>query len=283
MKTKLQAITIYLVLLLGLPALSQETTLWSKETDWGTVAVKQEGTLRKLIFSSESGETEETRLDVENPALPLLPYVRQMVAMVALWESNREAPENPRLLVVGLGGASLSNALARRFPRSEIVSVEIEPVVVEAARKFFFYQESELVQTVLDDARSYLEQNERPFDLIFLDAFDGIGVPPSLRTLEFAQLLDRNLREGGGVVANIHFTPREPSLRYRKSLEIVFPHSYLTVGVAQGVGLYTHFPVSVAPLEHSLEQWNQKYDLPLEKVITGRHQEDLEAVKPFRD
>jgi len=246
--------------------------------------VRQEGNVRKLIFTSDTGETEESRMRVDDPAQPMLEYVRQMVALTALWEANSPSPpEEPRFLVVGLGGASLSNALVKTFPRSEVVSVEIEPVVAEAARRYFFYRESPLVQTVLDDARHYLEQNTERFDVIYLDAFDGTGVPPTLRTLEFAQLLDRNIKEDGAVIANIHFTPREPSLRYRKALSLVFPESYITVGLAQGIGLYTRFPVSMSILKKPGSHWDEKYDLSLEQVITGRHQEDLDAVDPFRD
>ncbi|MCA9776316.1 MAG: fused MFS/spermidine synthase [Candidatus Eremiobacteraeota bacterium] len=259
-------------------------TLWSHSTDWGRVIVRQEGTLRKLVFASETGETEESRLDTSAPTRPLLEYVRQMVALTALWEANSSSPpEHPRFLVVGLGGASLSNALAQAFPGSEVVSIEIEPVVAEAARKFFFYRESALVQTVIDDARHYLENHSGKFDVIYLDAFDGVGVPPTLRTLEFARLLHQNLEENGAVIANIHFTPQEPSLRYRKALSLVFPESYITVGIAQGIGLYTEFPVSKAALLEDEKRWNERYGMELSQVITGRHQDDLDSVHPFRD
>lgn len=223
-------------------------------------------------------------MSIDHPTLPTLEYVQQMVALTAVWQAQTEsAVENPRFLVVGLGGASLSNALAARFPKSEVVSIEIEPVVVEAARGYFFYRESYLVSTVVDDARHFLENNKKPFDLIFLDAFDGVGVPPTLRTVEFAELLKQNLSPQGGVVANIHFTPREPSLRYRKALLTSFEHLYLTDGFAQGIGLFTDFPVSIRPLKERLDVWESRYSLPLEELLDGRHQESLDGVEPYRD
>lgn len=262
----------------------QATTLWTGETEWGKVLVRQQGDLRTLVFSSESGETEESRMSVTDPALPSLFYVRQMLGLLAVWESNQEVhPDPPRFLVVGLGGASLSVALANRFPDSEIVSVEIEPIVVKAAREYFFYQESALVETVIDDARHYLEKNRKPFDVIFLDAFDGTGVPPTLRTVEFVELLDRNLNRDGAVIANIHFTPREPSVRYRKALRTVFEDGYICTGVAQGIGLFTHQPMTAQKLKTDIDSWEKKYRLPLDTLLTGRHQESLDGVEPFRD
>lgn len=276
---------LLLLLLLCLPVQAQGKVIWSGQTDWGKVLVKQESDERILLFSSESGETEESRMSVTRPAMPRVPYVKQMLAVTALWEAQaEEPPESPRFLVVGLGGASLSVALASRFPSSEIVSVEIEPVVVQAAREHFFYQESDLVQTVVDDARHFLEQNTQPFDVIYLDAFDGVGVPPTLRTVEFAQLLDRNLTSGGAVIANIHFTPEEPSLRYRKALRAVFEHGYVTTGlVAQGIGLYSHQAVSSFALKQNLPRWEEKYRIDLLELLNGRHQESLDEVEPFRD
>jgi spermidine synthase len=280
-------VKIWLFLLISFlsnTALAQESTLWSRETDWGKVLVRQAGDLRTLVFSSESGETEESRMSVSEPSNPSLFYVRQMLAALALWESNQAVPPDaPRFLVVGLGGASLSVALADRFPDSEVVSVEIEPVVVEAARKYFFYEESGLVQTVVDDARHYLEENSEPFDVIFLDAFDGTGVPPTLRTVEFVELLDRNMNQDGAVIANIHFTPRQPSLRYQKSLRAVFRHGYICTGLAQGIGLFTNESTSAQKLKSDLELWEKKYRVPLETLLTGRHQESLDGVEPFRD
>lgn len=247
--------------------------------------VTEEGDVRKLMFQSETGLTEESRLSLADPLKPSLHYVQQMLALLAVWESQKTSPQGHyRFLVVGLGGASLSNALATIFPEAEIRSVEIEPVVVEAAKKFFFYRESEKVTTIVADARAHLEATTDTYDAIFLDAFDGVGVPSGLRTVEFVQLLEHRLRPEGAVIANIHFTPREPSLRYQKSLRAIFPHVYLTTsGVAQGIGLYTRTPVSSFRLRQESQEWVSRYELPLLKLLSGRHQESLKGVQPFRD
>ena len=68
----------FLFLFLTLPLGADETTLWSQSTEWGRVVVRQEGNVRKLIFTSDTGETEESRMRVDDPAQPMLEYVRQM-------------------------------------------------------------------------------------------------------------------------------------------------------------------------------------------------------------
>jgi spermidine synthase len=57
---------------------------------------------------------------------------------------------------------------------------------------------------IATDGRTYLEQNQRPqFDLIFVDAFDGLAsAPPQLTTREFFAAADRALKPGGRLIYN---------------------------------------------------------------------------------
>lgn len=242
--------------------------LWSRTTDWGAVRVRQSGDTRILLFADKDGETEESRISVKQPYQPRERYLEQMVALTRL---SFERDSSPRFLVVGMGAGTLSLSLAHHFPTATVTSIELEPAVVEAARRFFFYRESPTVLTVVDDARHFLENSDGSYDAIYLDAFDGVEVPAPLRTLEFARLLESHLRPGGLILANIHFVPELSSQRYRRSLSEVFPHSYLTNGLAQGVGLYSRDPLTVG--ERSLED-------PL--LAPAPHQA-TPAVQPYLD
>jgi spermidine synthase len=257
------------------PAFAQSSKLlWSKATGWGEVRVRQQGDQRFLMFADEDGETEESRMSVAKPYQPQLVYVRQM--MLAITHLQRRPPGgSQRFLVVGLGGASLSNALLQRFPKATVTSIELEPVVVEAARRFFFYQENERSITVVDDARRFLQNSDQMYDAIFLDAFDGVEVPESLRTVEFAELLDRHLKPAGAVIANVHFVPEQSSLRYRRTLGQVFSCSYITAGVAQGVGVYSHQTL-LPPKPNDL-------DSPDRQLLREAPEPLWDGVEPYRD
>lgn len=245
--------------------------LWAKATSWGgEVRVRQFGDTRILLFADKDGETEESRMSLSQPNKPQSRYVNQMLGSALWWDSRRpsDAP-SPSFFVVGLGGGGLSKALAANFPEGTVISADIEPAVLEAAKKFFFYEESERVLTVIDDARRFLETSPTKYDVIFLDAFDDEGVPPSLRTVEFAELLDQHLNPGGAVVANVHFVPEEPSLRYQRSLKEVFPQRYLTAGVAQGVGIFSH--ARIFPPTGSVD------------LLAPAPLRSLDGVEPYRD
>lgn len=245
--------------------------LWSKPTEWGEVRVRQQGRTRILTFFDADGETEESRMLLDHPEQPQLEYLRQMRAVARALGMANEEPKS--YLVVGLGGGSLSKALLHDHPKAMVTSIELEPVVVEAARKFFLHKDSERSRTVIDDARHFLETSAERYDLIFLDAFDGVEVPAPLRTVEFAQLLDGHLKAGGAVVANVHFVPVQPSLRYQKSLHEVFPHRYLTSGLAQGVGLFSHHPFALASSTSGVSP----------SPLPSLQPPSLEGVRPYRD
>lgn len=250
--------------------------LFSAPTEWGKVLVRQQQDIRTLVFAEDGKETEESRMSILAPHRPILGYVRQMLAVTAVWQAlNRQPPRE--VLVVGLGGASLSNALAHEYPAAKVTSIELEPAVVEAARGYFFYKESETVVTVVDDARRFLETSKQRYDLIYLDAFAGLEVPESLRTVEFARLLDDRLKPGGAVIANIHFIPEINSARYQRALLEVFPEALVFQNVAQGVGLYSHRRMSLE------KRPTRAFELELEPLLRLAPASDIKGVEPYRD
>lgn len=265
------------------PALAQKgEILWSQSTDWGQVLVRQRGAERVLLFGDPEGETEESRMDTRRPHRPVLRYLQQMLAATAMWEAQAEGREQAELdlLVVGLGGASLSNALSHLFPKATVVSVEIEPAVVEAARRYFFFQENDRSRVVIDDARRFLETTDQRFDVIYLDAFDGVEVPEGLRTVEFTRLLESRLRPGGAVIANIHLVPETSSQRYQKALTEALPQRRMFQGLAQSTGIFTRQRLETGGLGAPI---SERYSLPLYNLLEEAPPTPLQGVEPFRD
>jgi spermidine synthase len=108
-----------------------------------------------------------------------------------------------RILVVGLGGGSLPMFLRKHYPAAEIDAVDIDPGVVEVAKKFFGFREDERMRAHVGDGRQFIENVRQPYDLIILDAFGARSVPAHLTTLEFLQAVRSALATGGVVVSNI--------------------------------------------------------------------------------
>ena len=271
-------------LTLAVEAAAEPRVLWSRPVDWGEIRVVEEAGLRTLLFFSRAGETVESEMSVSDPLALQLRYTQQMLAALGLWESRTEKPvEQPKFLLVGLGGGSLSKAVARQFPQATVTSVEIEPLVVEAARAWFGYQESERMLTVVDDARHFLEVTQDRYDAILLDAFDEEGAPRALRTVEFFSLLEQHLLPGGVIVSNVHYDPWLPAERYMKSASAVFSNLYAVGSPGNGAVVFSREPVSGLELWEQREAYAKRYALPVMELLTPRLSVDLEGVPPYRD
>jgi len=108
------------------------------------------------------------------------------------------------LLMSGPGGGWTSGYLGRHMPETSIDTVEIDPGVITAAKKYFGMKETPRVRYLEGDGRVFLNRNKEPYDLILVDAFHGGYVPFHLLTKEFYALLKQRLAPGGAAVFNVH-------------------------------------------------------------------------------
>src|SRR6201989_321258 len=105
-----------------------------------------------------------------------------------------------RVLVLGVGAGSIPVYLQRFVPDAAIDAVELDPGVIEVAKKYFGLRETAKFRLIPGDARMFLNRQPEPYDLIFVDAFTGSYIPFHLMTKEFYQLV-RNRLSPHGVAA----------------------------------------------------------------------------------
>ena len=86
------------------------------------------------------------------------------------------------MLMIGLGGGSISSYLGRFLPDAEIDTVEVDPGVITAAKNYFGMKETPRVRYHEGDGRVFLNRRKEPYDLILVDAFHGGYVPFHLLT-----------------------------------------------------------------------------------------------------
>jgi spermidine synthase len=114
-------------------------------------------------------------------------------------------PETPKkILMLGLGGGTLSTYFGRFMPDAEIDTVEIDRRVIDVAKQYFGLTESPRVRYLDGDGRVFLNRSKDRYDLILLDAYRGGFVPFHLLTKEFYTLVKQRLTPGGAVASNVH-------------------------------------------------------------------------------
>ncbi len=182
---------------LSVPGCTGQTVIYEKASAYNTIIVTEDHKgLRTLLFERGGG-----RQSVVKPGDPdhlELPYARVALAGLALCEEPR------RILVVGLGGGSLPMFLRKHYPLAAIDVAEIDPDVVDVAKKYFGFREDERMHARTGDGRQFIENaRQADYDIIFLDAFGARDVPKHLTTREFLQITRRALKPNGVVVSNV--------------------------------------------------------------------------------
>jgi len=173
-----------------------QTVLYEKTSAYNTIVVtEEENGLRTLRFGR--GGARQSAVKLGDPDYLALPYAQVALVGLALSEETR------RFLVVGLGGGTLPMFLRKYYPNATIDTVDIDPEVVDVAKKFFGFREDELMNAHVGDGRRFIEELQQPYDVIFLDAFGSNNTPAHLTTQEFLQAVRRAVTPRGVVVGNL--------------------------------------------------------------------------------
>ncbi|MGH8616935.1 MAG: spermidine synthase [Burkholderiales bacterium] len=178
------------------PVSNGETLLYEKASPYNNVVVTQnaEG-MRILRF--EHGGARQSLVKPGDPDYLGLPYAKTAFTGLAL------TGEPKRILVIGLGGGTLPSFLHKHYPAAVIDAVDIDPVVVDVARRYFGFRDDALMKGHVGDGRRFVEDVKQPYDMIFLDAYGSDSVPEHLATEEFLRAVRRAVRPDGIVVGNI--------------------------------------------------------------------------------
>lgn len=178
---------------------SEPKLIHSQDSNFGALLVFEEGDERCMNFETMYDHGRQTCISLRDPKQLVFAYTRMMVSALYL------NPQPKNILIIGLGGASLANALANILPNTTIDSVEIEPAVAQVAQQYFNYQLGPRQRLYIEDGRAYVEQANTQglqYDMVMLDAFDMDYIPEHLMTLEFLQQLKRILSPQGILIAN---------------------------------------------------------------------------------
>ncbi|MFB6132241.1 MAG: spermidine synthase [Halanaeroarchaeum sp.] len=135
-----------------------------------------------------------------------------------------------RVLFIGGGGFTAPQRFVEEYPNVTVDVVEIDPVVIRTAKQYFGLEESPRLRVHQGDGRQFLDETNRTYDLVVLDAYRSDQVPFHLTTVEFMNLVADHLDEDGMLVANVISAPSGPGSAFfraqYKTMNRAFPHVY---------------------------------------------------------
>jgi predicted membrane-bound spermidine synthase len=216
------------------------------ETEYNDIFITKRGAQLTMSFQLKGWDYTESVINLTDPDDLPLRYT-QVMTIATIYPDALN-----KVLMLGLGGGSISTYLGRFMPDTPITTIEIDPGVITAAKNYFGVVETPHMRYRDGDARVFLNRNaSERYDLILVDAYRGGYVPVHLLTREFYLLLKQRLSPGGAVAFNVHDGSKLYASTVR-TLADVFPTLDLyATGLGEVIAVATASP---APGKEMLER-----------------------------
>ncbi|RMG21039.1 MAG: hypothetical protein D6729_01685 [Deltaproteobacteria bacterium] len=170
-------------------------TLFAAESARGRLEVRSAGRTLRLYVDG-------VLHSAFNPARGITGSVWDALAL-APWLAP--SPPCRSVLLLGLGGGAAVQLIRRHLRSETMTAVEIDPLAIEVARRFFGVGGRD-VEIVRADARRWLARCRRRFDLVIDDLFVEAGRIPARASgtsePDWWRRLAARVRRGGMLVAN---------------------------------------------------------------------------------
>jgi spermidine synthase len=189
---------------------AKEGLLYEGQTMSGSTEVTQDvDGIRTLRFGKQG--TRQSVVKMGDLDYLGLPYARSAMIGLAFTEQLN------RILVLGVGAGNIPMFLRKHYSNTQIDVIDIDPQIIALAKQYFNLFEDHLLRAHAQDGRAFIENVQKPYDLIFLDAYTAAGIPKHLATQEFLLSLKKALKPSGAIIANMWSTPKVNPL-YRSML-----------------------------------------------------------------
>lgn len=149
---------------------------------------------RRLHFTRDAVQS---IMSLDQPDALVVAYTRKMMAFLLF------NPNPNHIVMVGLGGGSMSKFCYRHLTNTQITVVEIDADIIGLREQFCVPPDDHRFRIVHDDGADYITTLTEPVDVILVDAFDPIGIAPSLADSDFYAQAASRLSPNGVLVMNL--------------------------------------------------------------------------------
>lgn len=210
------------------------------------------------------------------------------VPRVSVWSIMLAAPffnsaEEPLVLndmaVIGLAAGTIAKQFTQVFGDVDIDGIELDPAIVDVGREYFALNEPNL-NVIVGDGRYELNQLDRRYDLITLDAYKVPYIPWHLTTREFFGEVKVHLSDNGIIAINVGRGPTDRRLveALTSTLLAVFP-SVHTIDVPGS--LNSILVASVRPTgDGNLAAWSAAIDEQAQPLLSRAIKTAQENIVP---
>ncbi len=206
-----------------------------------SVDISEEAGVRYLHFGSD---WVQGAMRVARPYSLELDYTREM--MVPLLLRPDDWPR--RVLIIGLGAASVLKFLWRYRPAAKFTVIEIDPQVEYVARQYFkLPDDPERIDIRHADGADFVIKARQRYDLILVDGFDADARAGRLDTLPFHLDCKARLANDGLLCQNLLSRRKDFTKSVARLEEAYDGHAIAFPSCDTGNAIALASPVAVSP------------------------------------
>ncbi len=151
--------------------------------------------IRQLHLGSK---TVQSGMRVSAPLELVFNYSRALMYFLLFSDKVKD------VLLVGLGGGSVTKYIHGYCPEVNQTVVEINQQVIDVARSHFFLPENDdKLDVIKGDGLHYMENNPGSQDCLIIDGFDSDGIPDGFCTPDFFDMCCDVLKDNGVFLINL--------------------------------------------------------------------------------
>jgi len=170
-----------------------ETVLYRFDSQYHRIAVTEANGVRHLRFDASN----QTAIDLTDGYTSVIKYPNYIDLALAA------KPNAKRVLVLGLGGGAITKRWWRDYPQMTIDTVEIDPAVIDVARRYFGLPEDKRIRVFNQDARRFVQSSLDTYDIVIVDCYYSDSLPSHLTTQEFFTEVKKRMAPDGVLAYNL--------------------------------------------------------------------------------
>ncbi|MBC8211719.1 MAG: fused MFS/spermidine synthase [Gammaproteobacteria bacterium] len=241
-------------------------------TDHSTTAckaqIRQQGDTLQLVFEHEA-DAIQSAINLKQPHRLVMENLQYLMGILLFMP----APQN--ILLLGVGGGSLIQFFRHYLPQSHITAVDYDQGLLDLAhQQMLLPQASEHLSYAVLDARQFIIDATRQYDLIVVDIFDGSQSPRWLLTDDFTRQLQGRLSKQGALAYNLLIHSETAFSTFYKRLRQLFKSQTLCLEVEEyeNILLYAlNFRAQKRSMMQNIEQaalTENQYQLPFRQMLS---------------
>ena len=186
--------------------------------------VIEDGGSRQLYFDMRFLQS---AMSIQHPHKLLLAYTCHMMAFLLF------QPNPGHIVIVGLGGGSLTRACYRQLPQTRITTIEIDEHVIALGELFEIPRSDERMRLLHADAIEYFAASDELADVVMVDACGKDGIAAAFCEAGFYQNLRDRLTANGIAAINL-IGLEDRAYEVRRIIYAAFEQRCMSIEIAAG-------------------------------------------------